>query len=119
VSAPVATAAHDQRTPHDDEAGPSSTPHSTPAHASHSRAHKHSPRAALRAHEPSLHAEWRSLPGAFQELGLFSTFRSLAPCLWRLWGIAITGQPLLVMGPSPEVCGDAVLAVVSLVAPLK
>ena len=64
-------------------------------------------------------ASARELPGLFQEIGLFSVFRSLAPCLWHMWELAITGQPILVMGPSPDICGDAVLAIVSLVSPLE
>jgi hypothetical protein len=50
-------------------------------------------------------AKQHELPGLFQEIGLFSVFRSLCPCLWYLWELAITGQPILVMGPSPELCG--------------
>jgi len=30
-------------------------------------------------------------PGLFQEIGLFSIFRGLSPCLWHLWELAITG----------------------------
>ena len=59
------------------------------------------------------------LAGLFQEVGLFSVFRSLSPCLWHLWELVITGQPVLVMGSSPERCGDAVLALVSLISPLE
>lgn len=59
------------------------------------------------------------LAGLFQEVGLYSVFRGLSPCLWHLWELVITGQPVLVMGASPERCGDAVLALVSLISPLE
>jgi hypothetical protein len=59
------------------------------------------------------------LPGLFQEIGLFSIFRHLVPSLWHLWQLAVTGQPLLVMASTPELCGDAVLAIVSLISPLS
>lgn len=59
------------------------------------------------------------LAGLFQEVGLYSVFRSLVPCLWPLWELVITGQPLLIMGVSPDRCGDAVLALVSLISPLE
>jgi len=59
------------------------------------------------------------LPGLFQDVGLYSVFRSLTPSLWHLWELAITGAPILVTGPSPEVAGDAVFAIVSLVSPLE
>ncbi|KAA0147867.1 hypothetical protein FNF29_07080 [Cafeteria roenbergensis] len=61
---------------------------------------------------------WQELPGVFQEIGLFSTFRALAPSLWMLWEMALLGRPILVFGPNPKLCGDAVLGVVSLIAPL-
>jgi hypothetical protein len=38
--------------------------------------------------------------------------------LWLLWELAITGQPILVLGLNPELVGDAVLCIVGLVSPL-
>ena len=64
-------------------------------------------------------ASHHELPGVFQEVGLFSVFRHMVPCLWALWELAITGQPMLIMGGAPDACGDAVLAVVSLISPLE
>lgn len=57
--------------------------------------------------------------GMFTDVGLFTAFRGLVPSLWHLWELAITGQPVLVMGANPAACGDAVLGLVSLVAPLE
>ncbi len=53
-----------------------------------------------------------------QDIGLFSTFRGLCHSLWHLWELAITGQPIIVVGTKPELVGDAVLAIVSLISPL-
>jgi hypothetical protein len=64
-------------------------------------------------------ARWIELPGVFQEIGLFSTYRSLTPCLWTLWELVLLGRPVLVLGPSPRLCGDAIMAMVSLIAPLS
>jgi hypothetical protein len=58
-------------------------------------------------------------PGLFQEIGLYSVFRGLCTHLWHLWELVITGQPVMIMAPSPERCGDAILALVSLIAPLE
>ena len=63
----------------------------------------------------SKHSE---LPGVFQEIGLFSTFRSLTPHLWTVWELVLTGRPLAILAPSPDACGDAVMAAISLIAPL-
>jgi Transport protein Avl9 len=57
-------------------------------------------------------------PGLFQDVGLFSVFRSLCGQLWTLWELVITGQQILVIGSSPEATSDTVLALVSLISPL-
>lgn len=59
-----------------------------------------------------------SLVSCSQDIGLFSTFRGLCHSLWHLWELAITGQPIIVVGTKPELVGDAVLAIVSLISPL-
>jgi hypothetical protein len=59
------------------------------------------------------------LAGLFQEVGLYSVFRGLSAHLWHLWELVITGQPIMVIGASPALCGDAVLALVSLISPLE
>jgi len=64
-------------------------------------------------------AKHSEVPGVFQEIGLFAAFRSLTPCLWSIWELVITGQPLLLLGASPDVCGDAVMGAVSLIAPMR
>lgn len=53
-----------------------------------------------------------------QDLGLFTIFRGLSHSLWHLWELAITGQPIVVVGTHPELVGDAVLAIISLISPL-
>ncbi len=56
------------------------------------------------------------LPG--QDVGLFGSFRGLTVHLWHLWELAIRGEPVLVVAPTPAEASNAVLAIVSLVAPL-
>lgn len=62
--------------------------------------------------------QWE-VAGLFQELGLFSCFQAHIGHLWKLWELVITGQPLLVFAATPQECGDAVLAAVSLIAPIS
>ena len=38
--------------------------------------------------------------------------------LWCLWELALTGQPLLVIGSSAEECSHAVLGIMSLISPI-
>ena len=45
-------------------------------------------------------------------------FRGLTGHLWHLWELAVTGEAVLVVAPTPAEASNAVLALVSLVAPL-
>ena len=62
----------------------------------------------------------RPQPGLelFQDVQLFSTFGSLSVALWLLWELALTGQQILVLGPTPDRCSNAVLGICSLIAPI-
>lgn len=42
---------------------------------------------------------------------LFSTFRDATAALWHMWELALTAQPLLVLGETPAQCSHAVLAI--------
>jgi len=57
-------------------------------------------------------------PGLFQDINLYSCFRSLLPSLWTLWELMLTGQPLVVMAPNPSTCSESVLGLASLISPL-
>jgi hypothetical protein len=54
----------------------------------------------------------------FQDIPLFSTFGSLSVALWLLWELVLTGQQVLILGPTPDRCSKAVLGVCSLIAPI-
>jgi hypothetical protein len=56
-----------------------------------------------------------------QELNLFSTFRKHVANnnLVKYWEIVITGEPILVVSSNPTQCCDAVLALVSMIAPIQ
>lgn len=56
--------------------------------------------------------------GLFHEADLFVSFRGILLHLWTLWELMILGEPLLVIGPTPTQCSEAVAALVSIVAPL-
>jgi hypothetical protein len=56
--------------------------------------------------------------GVFQDINIYEVFRNVVANLWFLWECAITGQPLMVISQSPEVCTRAVLGVMSIIAPL-
>ncbi|GLU13333.1 hypothetical protein SLE2022_299710 [Rubroshorea leprosula] len=61
----------------------------------------------------------QSVPqGLFHESDLFGTFRGLLLQLWLLWELLLTGEPLLIIAPTPPQCCEAVASLVSLVAPL-
>jgi len=56
--------------------------------------------------------------GLFQDVPLFSTFGGLSVALWHIWELALSGEPILVLAPSPDRCSQAVLAIASLIAPI-
>ncbi|XP_049617471.1 protein DENND6B isoform X1 [Syngnathus scovelli] len=53
------------------------------------------------------------------ELDLFRCFQSVLIHLQMLWELALLGEPVVVMAPSPAVSSEMVLALVSSIAPLK
>ncbi|XP_054876295.1 protein DENND6B isoform X2 [Poeciliopsis prolifica] len=53
------------------------------------------------------------------ELDLFKCFQSVLIHLQMLWELALLGEPLVVMAPSPTVCSETILALVSSISPLK
>ena len=54
----------------------------------------------------------------FQDISLFSTFGGLSIALWHIWELAIVGEPILVLAPTPDKCSQAVLAIASLISPI-
>uniref|UniRef100_A0A7S2SJA1 UDENN domain-containing protein n=1 Tax=Mucochytrium quahogii TaxID=96639 RepID=A0A7S2SJA1_9STRA len=56
--------------------------------------------------------------GLFQEIPLFSTFGGLSVALWHIWELALSGDPVLVLAPTPDRCSQAVLAIAGLIAPI-
>ncbi|XP_027900092.1 protein DENND6B [Xiphophorus couchianus] len=53
------------------------------------------------------------------ELDLFKCFQSVLIHLQMLWELTLLGEPLVVMAPSPTVCSETILALVSSISPLK
>ncbi|KAJ6868586.1 protein DENND6A isoform X1 [Populus alba x Populus x berolinensis] len=61
----------------------------------------------------------QSIPqGLFHDSDIFGTFRSILLQLWLLWELLLIGEPILIIGPTPPQCCEAVASLVSLVAPL-
>jgi hypothetical protein len=58
------------------------------------------------------------LPGVFHEADLFELFEACGVNLWPLWELVLLAEPLLVFSRDSAACSRAVLALVSLVAPL-
>ena len=55
----------------------------------------------------------------YQEAGLYTSLGGLISAqLWHLWLLVLTGEPLLVYGPRPDIVSRAVLALASLIAPV-
>ena len=78
--------------------------------------------ASLERHSPSEEMFERSasaVPGVFQSVPLFTTFGGLSSSLWHLWELALTGEPILILAPTPDSCSRAVLGIVSMIAPLR
>ncbi|XP_061524487.1 protein DENND6B isoform X2 [Phycodurus eques] len=61
----------------------------------------------------------RTLLPSVHELDLFRCFQSVLIHLQMLWELALLGEPLVIMAPSPTVSSETVLALVSSIAPLK
>ncbi|WCJ22000.1 Protein DENND6A [Euphorbia peplus] len=61
----------------------------------------------------------QSIPqGLFHDSDIFGSFRGILLQLWVLWELLLIGEPILIIGPSPPQCSEAVASLVSLVAPL-
>lgn len=54
-----------------------------------------------------------------QSVNIYAVFRALPSKLWLLWELVLTGEPLLIVSPSPPQCSDAVIGLVSLISPLR
>uniref|UniRef100_A0A1A8HWF5 DENN/MADD domain containing 6B n=1 Tax=Nothobranchius kuhntae TaxID=321403 RepID=A0A1A8HWF5_NOTKU len=53
------------------------------------------------------------------ELDMFKCFQSVLFHLQMMWELMLLGEPLVVMAPSPTVCSETILALVSSISPLK
>jgi hypothetical protein len=54
-----------------------------------------------------------------QSVNIYSVFRAITSKLWLLWELVLTGEPILLVSPTPSQCSDAVIALVSLISPLR
>ena len=54
-----------------------------------------------------------------QSVNLYSTFRKMTVSLWTLWELVLVGESVMVSAPTPQACSDAVLALVSLISPVR
>lgn len=50
---------------------------------------------------------------------LYAPLAPIISKIWVMWELMLTGQPILVLSPSPGLSSDAVLALASLVSPLE
>ncbi|KAK5877223.1 hypothetical protein CesoFtcFv8_026487 [Champsocephalus esox] len=56
---------------------------------------------------------------SIHELDLFRCFQSVLVHLQVLWELLLLGEPLVVMAPSPTVSSETVLALISMISPLR
>lgn len=64
---------------------------------------------------------WDSAEGVvpmFSDSDVFGPFESVLPKLWSLWELALTGQPLAIIAPTPGECSMAVTSLISLISPV-
>jgi len=54
-----------------------------------------------------------------QSVNIYNVFSAIPSKLWLLWELVLTGEPLLIVSPSPPQCSDAVIGMVSLISPLR
>lgn len=54
-----------------------------------------------------------------QSVNVYNVFQAIPSKLWLLWELVLTGEPLLIVSPSPPQCSDAVIGLVSLISPLR
>ncbi|GMH44431.1 hypothetical protein BSKO_12383 [Bryopsis sp. KO-2023] len=54
----------------------------------------------------------------FSDSEVFGPFESVLPKLWSLWELALTGQPLAIIAPTPGECSMAVASLISLISPV-
>lgn len=50
---------------------------------------------------------------------IFASLRSVSGDLWKLWELVMLGEPILVASQTPNLCSDAVHALVSLISPIR
>eukprot|EP00736_Rhodelphis_marinus_P010493 Rmarinus@m.16137 len=62
--------------------------------------------------------QYDKLPALFEEVNLVRSLHSVLAALWTVWEVLIRGEPLIIISPTPSQCSDAVLSVLSLIAPL-
>ena len=51
-------------------------------------------------------------------MGLFQTFSEKLDQLWLLWELMVIGEPILVIGDTPTVCGDVIWSLIELIKPV-
>eukprot|EP01135_Chromosphaera_perkinsii_P006970 Nk52_evm8s639 gene=Nk52_evmTU8s639 len=56
---------------------------------------------------------------SLQSVDTYRVLKGALPHLWLLWELVLLGKPIVVMSPTPDVCSEAVLALVCLISPLK
>lgn len=54
----------------------------------------------------------------FNDSDLYGPFASVLPKLWALWELAITGEPLAIIAPTPGECSMAVASLISMISPV-
>jgi len=67
---------------------------------------------------PPVMASEDELISNIQSLNIFYSFRKFISKLWVLWELVLVGEPIFILAPTPVVCSEAVLALVSLISPL-
>ncbi len=59
------------------------------------------------------------LMGLFVHVNLYQSLFPVVHHLWHLWEVALTGEPLLVLGRTPASVSQCVLALVSIISPIN
>lgn len=65
------------------------------------------------------HSGVREVLTDHQSVPLYELFSHFLRKLWSLWELVLIGQPLLVIGSSPEVASKCILALMSLIRPIQ
>jgi len=88
-------------------------------HVPHTRGTPHIIDPSVKQHTFSTPWTEMKLVSNLKSIDLHNCFKGFTNKLWMLWEMVLLGEPILVISQTPPMCSDSVLALVSLISPLR